>query len=87
MPGFAEGWVGNAIPAVLGGLAGFGQYANAIKERAYKPNTYVGNPYEGSALTTLAGLRVNPYPIIQELRSAETRTKYGIDSAGGLSGG
>lgn len=87
VPGYAEGWLGNAIPAVFGGLVGFGQMANAINNRPYKPNTYVGNPYEGVALETLAGLRVNPYPIMHSLRSAETRTNRAIDIAGGLSGG
>ena len=49
------------------------------------PNTYAANPYEIDALSTLSGLRVNPYPIIQEMRNAESRTNRAIDRSGGLS--
>lgn len=87
MPGFAEGWAGNAIPATMGVLAGLGQTLNAYRNKPYYPNTYVGNPYESTALTTLAGLNVNPYPVINQLRNAEARTNRAIDIAGGLSGG
>ena len=87
LPGHAEGWLGNAIPAAIGGLAGFGQFMHAANNVPYRPNTYVSNPYESEALTTLAGLRVNPYPIMNQLRSAEARTNRAIDIAGGLSGG
>jgi hypothetical protein len=44
----------------------------------------VSNPYELEALSTLAGLRINPYPIMQQLRSAESRTNNAIDRSGGL---
>lgn len=87
LPGHAAGWLGNAIPAVVGGLAGLGQMISAYNNKPYRPNTYSENQYEGAALSTLAGLRVNPYPIINELRSAEARTNRAIDIAGGLSGG
>lgn len=87
LPGHAEGWLGNGIPAMLGSIASLGQYIDAKNNRPYYPSTYSANPYETEALTTLAGLRINPFPITQQLRNAEARTKNAIDSAGGLSGG
>ena len=85
LPRFAEGWWGSAIPAMLGTAQGISQYLQARANKPYRPNTYVNNPYELDALSTLAGLRVNPYPIMQQLRSAETRTNRTIDRSGGLS--
>lgn len=87
LPKCAEGWLGNGIPAMLGSIAGLGQYIQAKNSKPYYPSTYSVNPYETEALTTLAGLRINPFPITQQLRNAEARTKNAIDSAGGLSGG
>lgn len=87
LPEHAEGWLGNAIPATAGILAGLGQYLDAGNSRVYRPNTYSENPYEKEGLTTLAGLRINPYPVIDELRKSEARTNRAIDIAGGLSGG
>lgn len=86
LPKFAEGWLGNFIPSALGTLASLDQTLSAYKNNPYRPNTYASNPYELEGLTTLAGLRVNPYPIINQLRSAEARTNRAIDIAGGLSG-
>lgn len=86
LPKCAEGWLGNGIPATLGSIAGLSQYIDAKNSRPYYPRTYVANPYEGEALNTLAGLRINPYPITRELRDAEARSNRAIDIAGGLSG-
>lgn len=86
LPRHAEGWLGNGIPAMLGSIAGLSQYIDAKNSRPYYPRTYVANPYEGEALNTLAGLRINPYPITRELRDAEARSNRAIDIAGGLSG-
>ena len=86
LPRHAEGWLGNGIPAMLGSIAGLSQYIDAKNSRPYYPRTYVANPYEGEALSTLAGLRINPYPITRELRDAEARSNRAIDIAGGLSG-
>lgn len=85
LPKFAEGGWGNAVIAGIGALQGLDQYLTALRNKPYKPNTYVDNPYELDALTTLAGLRVNPYPILGQLRNAETRTNRAIDMSGGLS--
>lgn len=86
LPGCAEGWLGNGIPALFGTIAGLGQYLDAKNSTPYRPHSYVANPYEASALNTLAGLRINPYPITRELRDAEARSNRAIDIAGGLSG-
>lgn len=86
LPKLAEGWVGNFIPSVLGAAASLDQMYQAYRNKPYRPNTYADNPYELEGLTTLAGLRVNPYPIMNQLRSAEARTNRAIDIAGGLSG-
>ena len=85
LPKFAEGGWGNAAIAGIGALQGLDQYLTARRNKPYRPNTYVDNPYELDALTTLAGLRVNPYPILGQLRNAETRTNRAIDKSGGLS--
>ena len=85
MPKFAEGYWGNFIPHAIGAAASLDQILNASLEKPYKPNTYVSNPYELNALSTLAGLRVNPYPIMQQIRGAESRTNRAIDRSGGLS--
>ena len=86
LPKHAEGWLGNFIPSALGSLASLDQMYQAYRNKPYRPNTYAENPYEIEGLSTLAGLRVNPYPIINQLRSAEARTNRAIDIAGGLSG-
>lgn len=86
LPGHAEGWLGNFVPAALGTLASLDQTINAYKNKPYRPNTYASNPYEMEGLTTLAGLRMNPYPIINQLRDAEYRSNRAVDLAGGLSG-
>ena len=86
LPGHKEGWLGNFIPSALGSLASIDQMLMAYKNKPYRPNTYVDNPYETEALSTLAGLRINPYPIITQLRDAEFRSNRAVDIAGGLSG-
>jgi hypothetical protein len=86
LPRHAEGWLGNLIPTAIGSLASIDQIYEAYKNKPYRPNTYASNPYENEALSTLAGLRMNPYPIITQLRDAEYRQNRAIDIAGGLSG-
>ena len=86
IPKFEEGWLGNFIPSALGSLASIEQIIQAYRNKPFKPNTYASNPYELAGLQTLAGLRINPYPILQQLRSAEARTNRAVDIAGGLSG-
>lgn len=80
------GWLGNAIPGTLGMLTGVGQYFDARNQDVYRPNTYVENPYEHRALTGLQELRVNPYNMMQQLRSIAGRANYAVDTAGALSG-
>lgn len=86
LPRFKEGWASSFIPSAIGALASIDQMYQAYRNQPYRPNTYASNPYELEGLSTLAGLRINPYPIIQQMRSAEARTNRAIDIAGGLSG-
>jgi len=86
LPRFDAGWASNFIPSAIGSLMSLGQILQASKNPPYKPNTYAANPYELEGLSTLAGLRINPYPIIQQLKGAESRLNRGIDMSGGLSG-
>lgn len=75
----------NITVAGLGTIAGLAQLIDATKQKVYKPNTYVRNPYENKALAQLDALRVNPYPIKNELIDAERRARYAIRNSGGLS--
>lgn len=87
LPKHYEGWVPNAISSGLTMLGGLTQYLDAKGQEVKKPNTYIANPYEMKAFETLAGLRVNPYPMMQQLKNAELRTNRAIDVSGGLSVG
>lgn len=84
LPGFANGsnwWVDG-----LGVATGIGQMLSTAFQKVKKPNTYVANPYAGAALAGLAGLNINPYPMMQQMRDQERRNLYAINRAGGLSG-
>lgn len=87
LPHFEEGWIPNAISSGATMLGGLTQYLDAKGQEVKKPNTYIANPYEMKAFETLAGLRVNPYPMMQQLKNAELRTNRAIDVSGGLSVG
>lgn len=71
---------------LLGAGTGLYQFLDAKSQDIKNPYTYVQNPYEGLALSKLAGLRINPYSIIRQLRNQERRNLYAINRAGGLSG-
>ena len=87
LPKFDNGWLGNAITSGLGALGGLSQWLEAKNSTPKKTNSYRANPYEQEALTTLASLDINPYPIITQLRNAEARSNKAIDMSGGLSTG
>lgn len=75
-------WATEALPMGLNALQ-----ANYWRnQKIHTPNVYANNPYSRTALSNLAGLRINPYPIAQEIRDAERRNAYAINRAGGLSG-
>lgn len=89
LPGYANGklgWLPNAITTGAGMASSIMQYLDAAKSEVYKPNIYADNPYEQVALSNLAKLRINPYPIANQMREAERRNRYAINRAGGLSG-
>lgn len=84
LPGFVGG--NNWQVDGLGVATGLGQLFSSAFQRVKKPNTYVSNPYANAALTGLAGLNINPYPMMQQMRDQENRNLYQINRAGGLSG-
>lgn len=86
MPKYDTGWIPNAITSGLGIAASIGQYVNAYKQRLNNPNIYAANPYEQQALTTLAGLRDNPYNQLRAMQDVEARNRYAISQSGGLTG-
>lgn len=85
LPKHGEGLLPNLIPSALGSVASIGQYLQSRNSEAYRPNSYISNPYETQALSVLGGLNINPYPIMNQLKSAEMRTNRAIDMSGGLS--
>lgn len=87
LPGCKEGMLGNIIPSSLGAMMSIGQLLDAKNQDIASPNIYASNPYEQSALNTLAGLRINEYPIINRLTQQRAESDYAIDNSGGLSGG
>ena len=82
LPRFNEGWFGNFVPNAISSLASLDQIIQAGRQRPYKPNTYVGNRYANNALSTLAGLRVNPYNIYPTIWDAYGRTTSSIYISG-----
>lgn len=81
IPGYTD-----AIPALLGTGASIAQYFDARKQKIAKPNTNKENKYEKQALSTLAKLRLNGYPIAQAIREQSRQLNYALNNSGGLSG-
>ena len=84
LPGFKLGsnwWVDG-----IGVLTGLGQFLQGALNRPKRSNIYAANPYENAALSEMAKLRINPYPIMDAMRQQERRNLYAINRAGGLSG-
>ena len=79
-------WASNAIPMGIGALTSLGQYFQAKNQDIKTPDIYAANPYENTALSQLARLRSNPYPILRQIQDADSRNRYAINRAGGLSG-
>lgn len=79
------GGFSNALAGGLGLASSIYQYFDARNQRPYRPNTYVRNPYQTRALAELDALRVNPHPVLQQMRAAEARGRNAIARSGGLS--
>lgn len=79
-------WASNAIPMGIGALTSLGQYFQAKNQDIKTPDIYAANPYENTALSQLARLRSNPYPILRQIQDSDSRNRYAINRAGGLSG-
>lgn len=76
----------NIIPTISGlGIANR-QYAEASGP-IRTPNIYASNAYENAALSKLAGLKSDYYPIWAQLREQEGRGKNAILQSGGLGAG
>lgn len=63
-----------------------GQLIGWMNRKPIGSKTYARNPYESTALNTMASLRYNPYPEIKAQQDAERRAAYGLMNAGGLTG-
>lgn len=83
---FKLSWIPNAVTSGVGMASSIAQYLDAANSDVYKPDIYAANPYENAALTNLAKIRINPYPIANQMRDAERRSRYAVNRAGGLSG-
>lgn len=81
-----EDWLNNFVPNAIGAGLGLKQYYDAKGQSLHAPDIYTENPYEQRSLNTLAGIRMNAYPIISQIRDAETRSNYALDNSGGLTG-
>lgn len=84
LPGFKLGrnwWIDG-----LGALTGLGQAFGSALQKVKVPTSYRTNPYEQQALSTLAGLRINPYSIYRDMLNQQRYAQYNLNNAGGLSG-
>lgn len=89
LPGFKGGlspWT-NIIPSTFGGIASIYQYFDAKNQSIKSPNVYASNPYAQDAFAAMNEIKNNPYPTLSQLREAEARTRYALDSSGGLGSG
>lgn len=60
--------------------------AHWLKERPEAPDIYAANTYAPLALQTMAGNRISPYPLLQQIRLSDRLGMYDINQAGGYSG-
>lgn len=79
------GWI-NAAHAAGAGAEGL-MLSRWLQEKPIMPNIYAANRYAPAALQTLNKLRVDPYNQLQALNKAERENYYGIQQAGGYTGG
>lgn len=83
---FGADRLGNLITSGLGVLGGIGQIISANGQRLNSPEIYSPNQYERQSLTTLAGLRDNPYNQLRAMQYVESRNRYSVAQSGGLTG-
>ena len=83
---FGADRLGNLITSGLGVLGGIGQIISANGQRLNNPEIYSPNQYERQSLTTLAGLRDNPYNQLKAMQDVEARNRYATSQSGGLTG-
>lgn len=74
------------LPTAAGIGAGINQLAWWKRQGIDAPDTYAPNPNEARALSTLAGLRDNPYAQLREMQDVERRAVNEGNRAGGTTG-
>ena len=77
----------NYLPGVFDAVTGLQQYLRSKKEVPYTQNSYAANPYANKALNTLAGLRTNTTPLLNQIYDSERRGNYSLNNQGGLTAG
>lgn len=60
--------------------------AHWLKEEPKTTDIYAANTYAPLALQTMAGNRISPYPLLQQMRLADRTGMYDINQAGGYTG-
>lgn len=78
--------IARAIPTLAGLGAGINQTLWWKRQPISAPNTYAANPYEDTALSTLASLKDNPYNQLRAMQDVERRGINEMNRAGGLTG-
>lgn len=79
MDGYGTNWVPD-IATMIGGIA---QYNNAANQDVWNGDVYAKNPYESRALNTMAGLRTDTTPLLNQIYDAERRGRYANNNSGG----
>lgn len=87
LPKFEDGFWSNIIGHGLPMISEIAQYNNIKNQEVKKPDTYVQNPYESTALYTLGQQQENPYAILPSLYDQYAKGMYAISNSGGLGGG
>lgn len=77
----------NYLPGVFDAVTGLQQYLRSKKEVPYTQNSYAANPYANKALNTLAGLRTDTTPLLNQIYDSERRGNYSLNNQGGLTAG
>lgn len=77
--GYGTNWVPD-VATMIGGIA---QYNNAANQDVWNGDVYAKNPYESRALNTMAGLRTDTTPLLNQIYDAERRGRYANNNSGG----
>lgn len=81
--GNGNGYGTNWVPDVATMIGGIAQYNNAANQDVWNGDVYAKNPYESRALNTMAGLRTDTTPLLNQIYDAERRGRYANNNSGG----